>query len=262
MVSNRLFATVNTKPCPYNCIYCFTKCDNFRKNISIDSLSNRQLYEMTKDVDIIQPACDTEFLLHPQWKEILLRLATLNKNISFATKMSIKDDDIVFLQNINKLLKLNKKILNIGVTIIKIDEYRELEPNAPTPQMRIDTLKKLSDAGISTNVIMRPIFPNLTFKEIDNILKITHNYSEGYLVGPLYINNAVSKYLQKINCSVKIEKTSPGWNQYEGLDVIYSHEIMTYIAEMAAKYKKQVFFSNEQCVLYIKEKLFGGENSD
>lgn len=96
MVRNRLFATVNTKPCPYNCIYCFTKCDNFRKNISIDSLSNRQLYEMTKDVDIIQPACDTEFLLHPQWKEILLRLATLNKNISFATKMSIKDDDIVF----------------------------------------------------------------------------------------------------------------------------------------------------------------------
>ena len=72
MVRNSLFATVNTKPCPYNCIYCFTKCDNFRKNISIDSLSNRQLYEMTKDVDIIQPACDTEFLLHPQWKDLLL----------------------------------------------------------------------------------------------------------------------------------------------------------------------------------------------
>lgn len=84
---------------------------------------------------------DTEFLLHPKWKEILLRLSTLNKNISFATKMAISDEDAEFLGNVNKLLSVNKKVLNIGVTIIKIDNYKELEPNAPTPIARIETLK-------------------------------------------------------------------------------------------------------------------------
>ena len=103
--------------------------------------------------------------------------------------MAISDEDAEFLGNVNKLLSVNKKVLNIGVTIIKIDNYKELEPNAPTPIARIETLKKLYNVGIKTNVIMRPIFPNLTSSEIEYIIEKTYNYAVGYLVGPLYIND-------------------------------------------------------------------------
>lgn len=141
-----------------------------------------------------------------KWKEILLRLSTLNKNISFATKMAISDEDAEFLGNVNKLLSVNKKVLNIGVTIIKIDNYKELEPNAPTPIARIETLKKLYNVGIKTNVIMRPIFPNLTSSEIEYIIEKTYNYAVGYLVGPLYINDAVKLYLNNNNFNFSLMK--------------------------------------------------------
>lgn len=261
-MTNRLFATIKTKPCPFNCIYCFTKCENFKQNIFLDSLSVKELYDVTDDFETIQPACDTEFLLHPKWKEILLRLSTLNKNISFATKMAISDEDAEFLGNVNKLLSVNKKVLNIGVTIIKIDNYKELEPNAPTPIARIETLKKLYNVGIKTNVIMRPIFPNLTSSEIEYIIEKTYNYAVGYLVGPLYINDAVKLYLNNNNFNFSLMKKNPDWNQYKELDVAYCHEIITCVAEIAAKFKKQVFFSNEQCVSYIISNEFGGRNYD
>lgn len=262
MENNRLYATIQSDECPFKCIYCFTQCDNFKKNILIDSLSDEELHTMTENIDIIQPACDTEFLLHPRWKDILMNLAKLNKNISFATKMLIKDDDIVFLKSIDRLLKRKNKILNIGVTIVKVKDYKELEPNAPSPKMRIKNLKRLFDAGISCNIIIRPIFPNLSFEEIDSLIEMTHNYTEGYLVGPLYTNDKVLTYLKDKQCPIKEKQKSPGWNQHKNLDVIYCHEIMTYIGETTAKYRKQVFFSNEQCIQYVLDKLFKGGNND
>lgn len=250
-MTNRMFATVKSKPCPFKCIYCFTKCGNFKRNIYLDTLTTKELYKITDDVETIQPACDTEFLLHPNWKEILLRLSILNKNISFATKMSINDEDVEFLSAINKLLKVNNKILNIGVTIIKIDNYKELEPCAPSPIKRIETLKKLNNAGIKTNVIIRPIFPSLTTSEINQIIGETYKYSFGYLVGPLYLNENVESFLKNKKYKYDLIKKCPEWNQSKELNVMYCHEIITNVAEIASKYRKQVFFSNEQCISYL-----------
>ena len=64
------------------------------------------------------------------------------------------------------------------------------------------------------------------------------------------------------NCIFSLMKKNPDWNQSKELDVAYCHEIITCVAEIAAKFKKQVFFSNEQCVSYIISNEFGGRNYD
>ena len=63
--------------------------------------------------------------------------------ISFATKSEIGGEDIQFLKSINEILMANKRILHIGVTIVKLKDWRELEPNAPSPDARIATLRRL-----------------------------------------------------------------------------------------------------------------------
>ncbi len=249
-MDNRLFATIEHQICPYGCIYCFTKCQNYKQNISIDKMPIDKLLALTSDIETIQPACDTEFLLHPDWKNILLNLSQLDKNISFATKTAVNNEELKILTKVNKILESKQKILNIGISITKIDNYKELEPNAPSPNLRIKSLKKLYEAGINSNIIIRPLFPNLSYKEIQYIFENTYKYTEGYIIGPLYVNDEVKKYLNSINCDLPLEKKSPEWNDNNELEVLYCPETVKIITDVASKFNKHIFFSNEEYITY------------
>lgn len=230
-------------------------CDEYQQNQYIDEMTVEELELHCKNVDLIQPACDTEFLLHPNWRELLTRISNLGVNVSFATKLNIADDDLLFLSEINNKLMANGSILNIGVTIIKLEQHMELEPLAPTPKQRMKTLEKLHSNGIPCNVILRPIFPTLTLDEINNLIFLTKEFSDGYLIGPLYINQSTNEYLQKHNIVVVPQTKFPMWNQGKEMKVLYCNEIMVKIAEVAANHDKQVFFSNRQCVDYLIHKF-------
>src|SRR3546814_13178230 len=47
---------------------------------------------------------------------------------------------------------------------------RTLEPRASTPEARINAIRTLSEAGIPTGVIVAPVIPWLTDRDIEKIL--------------------------------------------------------------------------------------------
>jgi DNA repair photolyase len=272
-VDSRVFATVSNQ-CPFKCIYCFVENRDYHKSKAIDRESFAEIKAFAGSSDVIQPACDTELLLNPNWRALLLELVRLRKNISFATKLDIKDEDADFLSDINQLLQLSGHILNVGVTIVKTTDYKEIEPYAPAPVLRVETLKKLYERGIATNVIIRPVMPTLTNKEVEYIIASTHNFCFGYLIGPLYLNNAVQNYLARHQIVAETVVKAPSWNNHYPIGAVYCYEILAYIAEICATYHKRVYYSNEQCVIDLCEivtaqnrlaKLYGlisGGNND
>lgn len=257
-MKNRMFGSVSSQKCPYGCIYCFVKADSYKRGIDIkENISNDML--MNK-FEIIQPACDSELLLERDWFEVLKKLTIYNKSISFATKKEITDKDVEMLKNIDAMLKKKGQILNVGITICRYEDYTAIEPFAPKPEKRIEGLKKLYEAGIGCNVIIRPIFPDSDISDLLEIVNRTISFSYGYLLGPLYVNEAVRQYIQKkcpTNSRLLIEKKKPEWNQGEEMEVIYSPSLVNELRKYIIGRGNLVFDNNEECVFNIRNRLLG-----
>jgi len=63
---------------------------------------------------------------------------------------------------LGEISQRNQLCVNITVTTTDPDLARILEPRAPRPDLRIEALKKLRDAGIRAGVICAPVLPGIT----------------------------------------------------------------------------------------------------
>lgn len=61
--------------------------------------------------------------------------------------------------------------VNLSVTTLDPELARNLEPRAAAPHRRLDAIRRLSDAGIPTGVIVGPVIPGLTDHELPAILE-------------------------------------------------------------------------------------------
>jgi len=79
--------------------------------------------------------------------------------LGIVTKSSLVARDIDLLGEIAKRIRL---CVNITVTTTDADLARILEPRAPRPDLRLEALKKLREAGIRAGVICAPVLPGIT----------------------------------------------------------------------------------------------------
>jgi len=211
--SSRIIGTAGEKGCKYRCVYCFTREPDYKRSPRFDILRTRDLVRISCSSQVIQPVCDTELLLTPGWKNYIDELVSTGKIISFATKSEIEGDNIEFLKGINEILMSNKKVLHVGITIVKLVGWKEIEPNAPSPEARIATLRRLWENGIPTTVLVRPIIPTLTKHEIKEIVEKTYRFCHGYLAGPLYLTPAVEQYLNQKNIKYLVTERIATWQK-------------------------------------------------
>jgi len=85
-----------------------------------------------------------------------------------------------------------RNVLGVHITITTLDEKlaRLLEPRAPRPELRLQAVEKLSQAGIRTAVFPNPIMPGLTDGErsLDRLAKAARDHgAEGFGGGPLFL---------------------------------------------------------------------------
>jgi DNA repair photolyase len=56
----------------------------------------------------------------------------------------------------------NKVFVNITITTLNTDLARILEPRAPRPDLRLEAMHKLNQAGVKAGVICAPVLPGIT----------------------------------------------------------------------------------------------------
>jgi DNA repair photolyase len=79
--------------------------------------------------------------------------------IGIVTKSNLVLRDTDVLQQI---AKNNRLLVNITITTLKADLARILEPRAPRPDLRLETVQKLNQAGVAAGVICAPVLPGIT----------------------------------------------------------------------------------------------------
>jgi DNA repair photolyase len=79
--------------------------------------------------------------------------------IGVVTKSQLVTRDIDLFK---KISARNALAIHLTVTTVDAQLARRLEPRAPRPDLRLDAVKQLSAAGITTGVICAPILPGIT----------------------------------------------------------------------------------------------------
>ncbi len=79
--------------------------------------------------------------------------------IGIVTKSNLVLRDIDLLKQV---AENNRLYINITITTLKVELARILEPRAPRPDLRLEAVQKLNQAGIAAGVICAPVLPGIT----------------------------------------------------------------------------------------------------
>lgn len=100
-------------------------------------------------------------------RSILEVLARTNHPVGIVTKSALVARDIDILGPMAA-----KGLAKVAMSVTTLDRKlsRALEPRAATPDKRIETIRKLSEAGIPVSVLVAPVIPTINDHEIEQIL--------------------------------------------------------------------------------------------
>jgi DNA repair photolyase len=124
-----------------------------------------ELIHFSGVTDCYQP-CERQFRLTRQCLEVALEC---RQPVSVITKNALVTRDIDILR---ELAAHNLVRVALSITSLRQELTRIMEPRTSSPQARLAALKTLSDAGVSTFMMVAPAIPGLNDSEIPEILRM------------------------------------------------------------------------------------------
>lgn len=101
-------------------------------------------------------------------REVLKVLAAFNHPVGIVTKSALVLRDLDILGPMAE-----RGLAQVCVSVTSLDRVlaNKLEPRAPTPPRRIETIRRLAEAGVPVGVMVAPLIPVLTDSEMESILE-------------------------------------------------------------------------------------------
>lgn len=172
--------------CEHGCIYCFARPSHAFLNLSpgldfetrliarpgiADVLAQElrakayrpQTIAIGTNTDPYQP-CEAEYGV---MRQVLAVLAAFRHPTAITTKGTLIERDIGILSDMAQ-----QGLCRVGMSITTLNPTlsRQMEPRAPLPARRIETIRRLTAAGIEVRVMVAPVVPGLTDHELEAIL--------------------------------------------------------------------------------------------
>ncbi len=171
--------TINPyRGCEFACKYCYARYTHefmemrngvdFERKIYVKqhtaNLLRQELRKVKPGEDIAigtatdpyQPAERRFEITHAILEEFSLH-SGLDIGIVTKSNLVLRDIDIL-----RKVGQNNRIVVNVTITTLNTDLARILEPRAPRPDLRMEAMRKLNQAGIDARVICAPVLPGIT----------------------------------------------------------------------------------------------------
>jgi len=107
--------------------------------------------------------------------------------LGIVTKSALVARDIDVLKQI---AQRNEIFVNCTITTTDADLARILEPRAPRPDLRLEALRKLREAGIGAGVICAPVLPGITDspRQLEAVVRAAAEANANYVyANPLFL---------------------------------------------------------------------------
>ncbi len=192
--------------CEFACKYCYARYTHefmemrdgiaFEQKIFVKQHAANLLRQELKKVktgesiaigtatDPYQPA-ERRFEITRAILEELARHSGLE--IGIVTKSNLIARDVEILRQI---AKQNDLFVNLTVTTLNTELARKLEPRAPRPDLRLETVRQLNLAGVDTGINCAPVLPEITDspKDLEALVKAASEVGARYIwANPLFL---------------------------------------------------------------------------
>ena len=264
--------------CPHGCIYCDSRSncyhiDNFDipkgKENALLLLEQELSKKKEKGVVGIGSMSDTynpNELKYEQTRGALKLIAKYNYGVSIDTKSNLILRDLDLLKEINEK---NNVIIKFTITTPNDELSKIIEPRVCISSKRFEAIKKLSDNGIFTGILMNPVLPFITDSEEDikKLVKLAYESGAKFIytyMGMTLRENQRDYYYEKLdkyfpNLKDKYIKYYKGYYNcavpnYKNLYKIFTDECDKYnilykMRDIIKAYKKEIK-DNEQITLF------------
>ncbi len=108
-------------------------------------------------------------------------------SLGIVTKSNLVMRDIDVMQDV---AKANRLSVHVTVTTLNADLARILEPRAPRPDLRLDAVRAISQAGLRVGVSCCPVIPGITDspKEIESVIRVAAEAGADFVfANPLFL---------------------------------------------------------------------------
>jgi DNA repair photolyase len=172
--------------CEHGCVYCFARPTHSYLGLSPGLDFETRIYAKTNapellrrelaapsyeplpialgvNTDAYQP-CERQLGIT---RRVLGVLCECRHPVGLITKSSLIERDLDLLQEM-----ASRSLVTVAITLTTLDHSlsRLLEPRATSPSRRLQTIRRLSAAGIPVSVSVAPIIPHITEPELENVL--------------------------------------------------------------------------------------------
>ena len=251
--------------CSFNCIYCYIRGSKYGENmaetfsikVNAPEVLERQLRRraMRNEYGIIALSASTEpyqkveedLMLTRKLLQIILKYR-FPVEILTKSKLILRDLDI--LRDIDKSAILppdlrshlnHGVIINFSISTLDRELSKIIEPGAPSPEERLDTLKKCAEEDFLTGVSYIPVLPYISDSEaqLDEMIGAAKTYGASFVfVGALTLFGS-GPTDSKTLCYKFIKKHYPDLlPKYKSLFRIFSQPPKQYQEELDEKASK------------------------
>jgi DNA repair photolyase len=194
--------------CSFNCIYCYIRGSKYGENmtktlsakVNSPELLEKQLQRRARkrEFGIIALSTSTEPYMQIEEKLGLTRkllgiILRYKFPVHVLTKSKLVLKDLGLLKEIDKnailpadLRSKLKHGVIISFSISTLDEKlaKILEPGAPPPKERLETMEKCKEEGFLTGVCYIPVLPFIsdTDEQLDKMIKTAKDYGADYVI--------------------------------------------------------------------------------
>src|SRR5437868_14135801 len=172
--------------CEHGCIYCFARPTHAYLGLSPGLDFESKLFVKPEAADLLEkdlasPNYSPKVIAigtntdpyqpierrYKVMRRILEVLDRAGHPVGIVTKSALVLRDIDILA---RMAERNLAKVALSVTTLDPELARKMEPRAATPMRRLETLRRLAQAGVPTTVMVAPIIPALNDMEIERIL--------------------------------------------------------------------------------------------
>ena len=173
--------------CEHGCIYCYARPSHAYLDLSPGLDFETKLFAKPNAAELLRAElsrpgyrCDPIALgtntdpyqpIEREWKvtrSIVEVLAECDHPLTITTKGALVERDIDLLAPMAR-----KHLVRVYISLAMLDKTlaRKLDPRAPSPQRRLELIAALARAGIPVGVMVAPVIPQLTDKDLEAILE-------------------------------------------------------------------------------------------
>ena len=229
------------KGCEHGCIYCFARPTHAYLDLSPGLDFETRIYYKANAVERLTATlrkpgyrCSPIALgantdpYQPAEKRlgvtrgILETLSECDHPVSIITKGTVVERDIELLADM-----ATRNLASVFVSVTSLDNTikRTLEPRAAGPARRLELVKRLTEAGVPTGVLVAPVIPAVTDHEMEAILERAAEAGAGWAgyillrlpheVAPLFREWLEAHYPQRTEHVMSLLRQSRGGKDYD-----------------------------------------------